>query len=416
MSGIYGQFGMVKEVGAAATITGITAVAGAPNTGTVAATAHGYRAGDVITLTGFTPAGWNQTYTIMSVPTTNSFVISTGSTVVATSTVQGTVSTVTKFGGGGTPTRFFGLVSETVKGDFRRVVSNATTAGRLTRRADGFATYPAGAGGDVMLEVTSKGFAYWLSLLLGSVVQSGPTDTAAYTYTATQGPLLGQSCNLQFGRPLSLSNVVQPFTYPGSKVESWSFDCAVDGILILKITFACQKELITVALATASYPSGVNELFTFIGGSLTLATVPVATVKTLSISCSNALTGVADRRFMNAGGTPQEMITNGWRDIQWKAGVEFVDMVAYNRYASSTAAGSMAALVASFTAPSVITGASSTVPSLTFTLPNARHDGDTPNIAGPAQLLQALGGPALNTNATADDAITAVLVSADSTA
>lgn len=416
MSGIYSQLGVVKEVGTAATITGITAVAGTPNTGTVAATAHGYRAGDVITLTGFTPSGWNGTFTIMAVPTVNSFTISTGATVVATSTVQGTVSTVTKFGGGGTVTRFFEFISESFKLDRKRVASNALTFNRLTKRADRFAPYGAGGVGDLMLEVTSKGFAYWLSGMLGTVAQTGPADTTAYTYTATQGALLGQSYAVQIGRPFSVSSVVQPFQYVGAKITAWSLDNAVDGILTLKLTFAFQNELVNVALAVPSYPSGTNELLTFAGGTITLAGTALATVKSVSITCSNGLTAVADRRFINAGGLPAEMIKNAWNDIQWSAQVEFVDMTAYNRYISATAAGTMAQLVATWTAPTLISGASTTFPSLTVTLPNARTDTETPNVTGPALLQQKIGGPALDTTNSSDDAITLVYVTGDSVA
>lgn len=416
MSGIYGQLGIVKEVGVNATITAITAVAGSPNTGTVAATAHGYRVGDVVTQAGFTPSGWNGTFVIIAPVATNTYTISTGATVVATSTVQGTITNVTKFGGGGTVSRFFEFISETFKWDRRRVVSNALTANRLTKRADRFMPYGAGGVGDLMLEVTSKGFAYWLSVILGTVVASGPTDTTAYTYTGTMGSLLGQSIAVQVGRPFSVSTVVQPFNYLGAKIDSWAFSNAVDGILTLKLTCSFQNEVTTVSLAVPSYPTGTNELLTWVGGSITWGGTALATVKNLTITGKNGLTAVADRRFINSGGLPAEMLQNAWRDIQWTAQVEFSDMTAYNRYISATAAGTMASLVATWAAPTIITGAASTVPSLTITLPNARTDTETPNITGPALLLQKIGGPALDTTNTSDDAITIVYVTADSVA
>ena len=416
MSGIYGQLGVVKEVGVAATITGITAVAGSPNTGNVAATAHGYRAGDVVTLAGFTPSGWNGTFTVMSITNANTFVISTGATVVATSSIQGTVTLVTKYGGGGTVSRFFEFVSETLKFDRRRVVSNALTFNRYTKRSDRFAPYGAGGTGDILLEVQSKGFAYLLSLLFGTVVQTGPADTTAYTYTATRGSLLGQSMAVQVGRPFSISQIVQPFNYLGVKIDAWSLDNAVDGILLLKLTCSFQNEVVNVALAVPSYPSGTVELLTFAGGSMTLAAAAVATLKSISISGKNGLTATADRRFINAGGLPSEMLQNAWEDIQWSAMIEFTDMTAYNRYVSATAAGTMASLVALWTAPTLITGAASTFPSLTVTLPNARTDTETPTVTGPALLTMKISGPALNTSSVSEDAITVVYVTGDSVA
>lgn len=416
MSGIYSQIGVVKEIGTPVAITGITATAGSPNIGTVASTAHGYRAGDVITTTGFTPAGWNGTFVIQSVPTANTYVISSGATVVATSTVQGTVTSVTKFGGGGTVSRFFENPQggESFKYDRGRVVSNAVTAGRLTKRADRFAVYGRGGSGALKLEVLSKGFAYWLELMLGTVVASGPTDTAAYSYTATQGLLLGKSAAVQLGRPTSYGSV-QPFSYTGAKVQSWSLDNTVDGILMLTLTFSFQNELVNVALAAPSYPTGA-ELLTFIGGNIILGGIALATCKTMSIGCNNLLTAVADRRFINAGGLPGEPLQTGWRDITWSAEVEFTDMNAYNRYTSATAAGTMAALSAAWTAPTLITGAAVTFPSFTVTAPNARHDGETPNTDGPNLITLNLSGPLLNTAATADDAITVTYVTGDVTA
>ena len=416
MSGIYSQLGVVKEVGVAATITVITPTIGTPNIGTVSAAAHGHRAGDVVTLAGFTPAGWNGTWTIVSVPSAGTYVISTGITAVTVSTVQGTETLVTKFGGGGTVTRFFEFMSESFKFDRKRVASNALTFNRLTKRADRFAPYGAGGVGDLMLEVQSKGFAYWLSVMLGTVVQTGPADTAAYTYTATQGPLIGQSLAVQIGRAFTLSSTIQPFTYTGVKIDSWELSNAVDGILQLKLTCSFQNEVVTVALAVPSYPSGTVELLTFAGGSLTLGAVAVATVKSITITCKNGLTAVGDRRFINAGGLPAEMLQNAWRDITWSAQVEFTDLTAYNRYISTTASGTMAALVAAWSAPTIITGAASTVPSLTVTLPNARTDTETPNVSGPGLIQLKLSGPALNTNSTADDAISVVYVCGDSVA
>lgn len=416
MSGIYGQLGLVKEIGTPVAVTGITGVPGTPNTGTVASTSHGYRAGDVVTLSGFTPAGWNGTFAILAVPTANTYTISTGATSVANSSVQGTVTLVTKFGGGGTVTRFFEFISESLKNNRMRVVSNALTFNRYTKRADRFAPYPGGGGGDLLLEVASKGFAYLLGPMLGTVVQTGPADTTAYTYTATRGSLLGQSLAVQVGRPFSISQIVQPFNYIGAKVDAWSLDNAVDGILLLKLSLSFQNEVINVALAVPSYPSGTVELLTFAGGTMTLGGVTVATVSKISISAKNGLTSVSDRRFINAGGVPAEMLQNNWEDVQWSAEVEFTDMTAYNRYISATAAGTMAAFVASWTAPTLITGAASTFPSLTVTLPNARTDTETPNITGPSLLSFTIGGPALNTNSASEDAITIAMVTGDSTA
>lgn len=416
MSGIFSQFGILKEVGVPVTVTSITFVGGTPNSGTVVSTAHGYRAGDVVTYTGATPSGYNASWTIQSVTNANTYVIAMGITVLANTAVQPTVSNVTKFGGGGVVSRFFEFINETLKFDRRRVMSNALTFNRVTKRADRFMPYGAGAQGDIVMEVASKGFAYWLSLMGFTVVQTGPADATAYTYTGTPGSMLGQSFAAQFGKPWTISQVVQPFNSLGAKVLSWKLSNAVDGILILTLTCAFQNEVVNVALAVPSYPSGTVEVMTFVGGSITMAGAAIAVVKDVTITCMNGLTAPADRRFINAGGLPAEMLVNNWRDYQWTATAEFSSMTEYNRFVSTTAAGTMASMVALWSAPTIITGAASTVPSFQVTLPNARFDGATPNITGPGLLMIPLGGPALNTNGASDDACTIAYVTGDSTA
>ena len=181
---------------------------------------------------------------------------------------------------------------------------------------------------------------------------------------------------------------------------------------MLKLTFALQDEKISVQLATPSYPAG--ELLTFAGGAITIGALSVATVKNLVVSANLGTTAIADRRFVNAGGLPQEPLQNAMADIRYSAQVEFENMTLYNRYLSATAAGTMAQLIATWTGPTLV--GASTAASLKITLPNARHDGETPNVQGPQLLTLNLQGPALNTNGGSDDAITLVYATADSTA
>jgi hypothetical protein len=62
--------------------------------------------------------------------------------------------------------------------------------------------------------------------------------------------------------------------------------------------------------------------------------------------------------------------------------VEFDSMTQLNRFESATAAGAMATVVCAWAAPSIISGAATTVSSVTVTAQNARFDGDPPVVGG----------------------------------
>lgn len=408
MSGIYSQLGFAKEVRASVPVTSAgVGTAGVPNTVLYTSTAHGLRAGDVITLSGYTPSGHNQTTTVVTVPTANTFTVQTGTTLLGNVTVHGTIA-ATAYGVATTPTRFFEFDSESLEADIAHIESKAIKYNSRVTRAARITNYVNGVNGDVTFEVLSKSFGYFLQAMFGAVATTGPTDSA-YTHTATLADPRGQSFTIQ-----KLVSPTQgggfPFTYAGCKVTSWEISNDVGGILMLKLSFLGRTQDVTVPLAVASYPSGTVELLTFAGGQILMDGVALANVSKISITCDLKLSG--DRRGIGPTTLRSEPLVAGIADIKATCSSEFNDMTAYNKYTAATSAGSLASLVSSWTAPTLI--GATTYPKLTVTMPQARVDGATPKISGPDLLTVDIPFQALD-SATGNDAISAVYISGDVT-
>jgi hypothetical protein len=302
VSGILSQFGLAEEVVTTPAITGIASTA----TGfTVTfASAPSSKVGDTLILAGFTPSAYNGTWSIASV---------SGSTVTVltginpgNSTVQGTY-TSSVFGQPQTVTRFYDFNGESLKVAVKRIESAGLRAATRVQRSDRWAVNLEGGAGDTTCEVQSRGFGIFLKHMLGTIATAGPTD-AAYTHTATVGPLTGRSMTTQIGKPFTPSQVVQPFTHQGMKIGKWELSSGVDGLAVLKITWVYQNESTTVALATASYPAA--ELFSFAGAQVQIGGINVDVTK-VTITGDNKL--AEKRRYLRSSTLMKEPIEEGLR-------------------------------------------------------------------------------------------------------
>ena len=414
MSGIFSSVGMVKETATQFSVTAGAGTAGVPNIATLTKTTHGLRVGDVITMTASTVTGYNGVWTITAVPDANTFVIQTGTVLLASASATFPVVNSTAYGIAGVPSKFYEVISESVESKMERVEAKALRQNARTAAANRFAVYEGGAEGDIELEVMSKGtLGYFLDAMMGAVVTAGPTDSA-YTHTATVGSTRGKSFTYQKlvsqGGTNSVATAAsgQHFTYKGMKVKSWSLSCDSGGLLILKLSFMGQKADATVVYATPSYPAAA-ELFSFAGGAVTVGGTAVAVVNKISLDCDMKL---AERRPISSTGTQIEPLEAGEREFKLSMDVEFIDMILYNKYVSATASGTLAAVVATFTAPTLI-GASA-FPTVTVTVPNFRVDGETPKISGPDIITMSVSGPCLDTTPGANDAVTLAYKTLDS--
>lgn len=263
-----------------------------------------------------------------------------------------------------------------------------------------------GASGNIAFEVLTKGnLSSLLSLIMGKVTTTGPTDSA-YTHTGELADLSGKTATVQKGI-VDSSGTVRAFTYAGVKFSGFTISCSVNGLMTAQVDIADAKsETTATALATASYASSA-ELYHWAQGAVTIGGV-ANNVTDFSVQCSWP---VAPRRFI--GNNWAEATITGMPDITVNITVEFDSLtnLAYAR--STTAAGAQAKVVGTWTAPSVI-GAGTTNPSVTMTLEKVDFEAPSTVVAGAGIPTLQLSGKALfdGTNSPLKIAV----VSADVTA
>jgi len=298
---------------------------------------------------------------------------------VVDETVYGTPVTVT---------RFFEFNAESIKLAQGRTESNALRTGTRVRRSDRFEPYRVGASGDLMLDVPTKGFGFFLKHMLGTVA-TGTVVDSNFTHTGTVGSLLGDFFTVQVARPFNPAGTVQPFTYHGGKITGWDLSCDVDGVLVATLSCDFEDEDTSTGLASASYPSDYR-VFSFSGAALTIGGASIE-VKNVQVSATNELD--TDRRYLRASSLKKEPVENGMRPIEWSCTADFSDLTQYDRFRSATRVGTLAQLIATFDGPVAHGGA--TLPRLEITMPACRFDAVDVNVSGPDALMQDLSGVAL---------------------
>lgn len=288
-----------------------------------------------------------------------------------------------------TTTRFFEANNDTIKPNFGRIDSQGLRPNTQALRSDRFVPYKLGADGDLVMEVGSKNFGFWLEHMVGTVASSAAVDGKT-THTGTWGSLLGKSFTLQHGMPFHPADTVQPFTFFGGKVAKWKLESKIDGLLMATLSCDFADFDTTTALATASYPTGI-EPFSFVGATVTIGGVAFEATD-FAVDEDNALK--LDRRYMRAGGAiKKEPVEQAWRVGTWSLSGDFTDMNQLNRVQAAAASGAVAQIVATWTGVGLI-GVSS-VPTVTVTIPAARFDQGYPTVAGPTPLSQPLQGKVL---------------------
>jgi hypothetical protein len=292
-----------------------------------------------------------------------------------------------------TPDRFlevesFGIVPET-----ERI---ATFVGRRNTRgvrADRTIPYVKGYAGPVKFPVLTKGFAGFIEHMLGATVSSSALVDSAYTHTYTltgATSLCGKGFTAQGNMPLgACGNVDQAFTWDGGKVASWSLSCDAGGVVMCEAELVFENGLTATALATASYPTGM-ELLPFGASQVTIGGSSVD-VMSWKVSGDNALK--IDRHYVRSGYLRKEPVENGPRVITFECELDFDALATvYNRVTSATAAGATAAVVVVANGP---TNLGTTPPSLTITMDSVRFDGGAPTYEGPEMTTISMSGEAL---------------------
>lgn len=290
------------------------------------------------------------------------------------------------YGDAVTVTRFLEFVDEGLKLDIKRVESKALRAGNRVLRTDRWGGGQRSAAGEVTFELGSKGFGLPLGqcFAIDPVVTtpSGATNTRDQTFNVVANDNSARSFTGQLGVP-DVDGTVQPFTYKGCKVAEWELSMQNDGLGMLKMILDAQDESTSIALAAASYAASFEILY-FSGGQVTIGG---ANVDVRKITLTGKMNYATDRFFLRAATTAggptlkKEPIANDYMEITGEMECEFSALAVYNRFVN----GTLAAITVAFQGSIIEAGGGATINpryGLTITIPNARFDGNTPDVKG----------------------------------
>lgn len=270
----------------------------------------------------------------------------------------------------GTPvvvTKFFEYNDENIDVQTARTEGDPLIKSTYFKRYDRFTPYVQGASGPVDLDVMSKGFGYWLKHMFGGVATTGPTETSVYTHTSSETDLYGKFFTTQVNKMFHPAGTAQAYTFGGCKITEWELKNSVDENLVCSLSIDSQNASTAVALATASYPASMENL-TWAGGTVTIGGSSVA-VSEISVKVSNNLdTG---RRFIQ-GSTLKKEPTGGRRECTFSIKCDFESLTQYNRVVSTTRSGALAAISATWSAPTLL--GSTIYPNLKLDIAQARFD------------------------------------------
>lgn len=263
--------------------------------------------------------------------------------------------------------RFMEYNSEGIKPVRPRIPYAGLRASQLVARKDRTVPVNKGNAGPVKFNPLSVGFGFWLKHMCGTVA-TGATADSVTPHTGTLGSHRGDSFTFQVNRYDDYSATNRAFTWEGGKVASFELANDVDGLLECTLNMDFENEATGTSLASASYPSG-GELFSWAGGAVTLAgsATPVTGLK---IAVDNGLK--TDRHHLRASTQKKEPLANKLRAITWEMTADFDSMTNYNRFVSDTAPGMFAAIVATWTAPTLV--GVSAYPTLVVTVDEGRFD------------------------------------------
>jgi hypothetical protein len=289
----------------------------------------------------------------------------------------------------GTPpvvTRFFEYESESIADDPRRTESDPLrVGGEGVIRNDRFTPYYGGASGEVSMSVLTKGFGFWLKHMLGTEVTTGPTETSVYTHVGTLGTLQGDMFTMQVNRPFNPSGTAQAITYSGGKIPEWTLSNSAEENLMLSLTCDFAAQTTGTALATASYPTGM-ENFTWAGATISIGGAAYD-VTEFSVTCNNGMN--LDRRQLR-GNTMKKEPTTGRREVSWSLSADFDTLANRNRALSNTRAGALAVISAVWLGPTLL--GTTIYPTVQVDIPAGRSDAWSGATEGPDAISQTLSG------------------------
>lgn len=284
--------------------------------------------------------------------------------------------------------------SETLSLDSQRIESSAIRPGQRVLRSNRWRQAQKSASGDITMELAVVSMGRWFKHAFGSVTTNQPDATGAptvYDHVFTPGALPpGQT--IQVGRP-DETGTVQPFTYTGCQVQSWTLSSAIGDYATFVPSIVAQDENTDTPLEVASYPADLD-LLTFVDGSMTVAG---ADQEIRSISLQGT-TGLATDMYVHGARTrkrPREIGAEGSQARTYTGTLEcyFNGLEAYNRFVD----GTEATIVLLYEGANI----ESTYNYQVQVTANVRFDGTTPQVADTNVIMQSLPIKAIDNGTTA---------------
>jgi len=313
------------------------------------------------------------------------------------------IKTETTFNNAVIVDRFYEFNSENLAYNKKTVVGMGLRAGGLLPRSQRRVVTTFDATGDFEIDLPTRGLGLLLGHATGTLASPTTVSTGVYSYTFTLGDVYGKSMTVQAGVP-QYGGTVTPKTITGAKISS--FDLSVANGEIAKGKFSIDGagfSTTTPTLASgASYPLQ-GSVFHFAQAAITIDGSAVANVKDFTVSVNNTLK--VDRFNLGAAGAKAEQGINGFRTVTGSLTAEFTDTTLLNKFLADTSA----AIVVTFTGNTI---AATYKETLSITIPAAKFNADTPNVAGPGVVDLSMTFDAYD-NGT-DAPLTIVYQSADS--
>jgi hypothetical protein len=282
------------------------------------------------------------------------------------------IAAETTFNTAVTVTRFYEFTSESLNYNKKVAVGMGLRAGGQLPRSQRRVVTTTDVTGDIVLDLPTRGLGLLLAQAMGTSPSPTTVTTGVYSYSFTLGDVYGRSFSAQVGVP-QYGGTVTPKTIGGAKIQGFELAVSNGGIATGKFMVDAASLTTGTSLATASY-STISNLFNFSQGALTINGSSVANIKDFSVTVGNTLKG--DRFNLGGSGIKAEQLINGFRKISGKLTAEFTDTTLLSAFL----ADSTTAIVVTFTGSVIALGATE---KFVITIPAAKFNADTPNVAGP---------------------------------
>lgn len=303
---------------------------------------------------------------------------------MAGSGLDSSLGVAVETGGYGTfqiPNRFMEFDSESLSRNPDYLQSSGLRRGQLGNPVGRHRQTTRRPGGGLSLKVPNKGFLPFLHLLNGDAnapVQQGVTTAYLTTIAVGLTKPTAKSLTVQIAKEPA-EGTVEVFSYLGCMISAINFACDLSGDLTCDIDLTARDEVLTEALATPSYATGI-ESRDFTEGDVLVDDVS-ATALIQSVNIGIPIPMKDDRFGLGRGALRARPIVNDKIVPTLSLGAEFTNDDLLDLWTGDEPHK----LTVEFVGPII---ASTYAELIRFTFYSCKLTGSTPNVGGPDVLTQ----------------------------